>query len=299
MFDAPAFLVTSSWLWLVLALASSLLTAQNVEANRRAKQDGFRMNFWRMTMAAGFWFPLSMLEKWPTDWLFYGAAMFGGVAMIIGFTIQNDLATKHNGRVAILHGPMKAVLVFLLWACVDQTAREHLLANPLVTLGVVGCLATMVLAMAQFRKNDVSWSSFRAVLPIVAVYGMGDILARLAIAPGLLQEQLVVFLFVVATTSAVVSMLIWPWRPNPQVPFLDKKLIQHSFRAALGSMANQVCFFIALVIGPSPAYVSMVCLLAPVWLLVYHRMAGIKDDANPIAGTLMVFAAIVLMVLVA
>ena len=299
MIDVPSFFVNSSWLWLVLALASSLLTAQNVESNRRAKQDGFRLNFWRMTMASCFWLPLALLEKWPTNWLFYGAAMFGGVAMIIGFTIQNNLATKHNGRVAILHGPMKAVVVFMLWACIDQNARDHLFARPLITIGVVACLATMVLALAQFRKNDVSWSSFQAVLPIVVVYAMADLLARLSIAPDVLHERLVVFLFVVALTSASVSLLIWPWRPNPQIPFISKPLIRHSVRAALTSMANQVCFFIALVTGPSPAYVSLIGLLAPVWLLVYHRVAGVKDDANPMAGTMLVLVAIILMVLVA
>ncbi|RYG59416.1 MAG: hypothetical protein EON60_10505 [Alphaproteobacteria bacterium] len=299
MLDVPSYLMNTSWLWLVLALASSLLTAQNVEVNRRARQEGFRLNFWRMLMAACFWLPLSLLEKWPLEWTFYGAAMFGGVAMIIGFTIQNELANKHNGRIAILHGPIKAVFVFILWAMIDPIARAHVLQAPLVTIGVVGCLATMVLALAQFRKNDVSWTSFRAVLPIVVLYGMGDVLARLAITPDVLHERLVVFLFVVAATSSIVSLLIWPWRPKPELPMVDRKLIKDSFRAAAGGMANQVCFFMALVLGPSPAYVSMVVLLAPVWLLIYHRWAGIKDDANPIAGTLLVFAAVVLMVLVA
>jgi hypothetical protein len=43
----------------------------------------------------------------------------------------------------------------------------------------------------------------------------------------------------------------------------------------------------------------MVGLLAPVWLLVYHRLVNLKDDASPVAGTVMVVAAIVLMLLVA
>lgn len=297
--DAPALLLQWSWLWLVLAVASSFLTAQNVEANRRAKQEGFRLNFWRMTIAALFWLPLTLLETWPREMMFYAAAMFGGVAMIIGFTIQNDLAAKHNGRVAILHMPMKAVLVFALWAVVDPAARAHLFEKPWVTLGVLGCLTVMVVALAEFRKNDVSWSSLRAVMPIVVTYGMGDILARMVIRPELLHERLVIFLFVVAATSALVSLLIWPWRPKPEVPLFNKKLIQASVRAAMGSTANQVCFFMALVLGPSPAYVSMVALMAPAWLLVYHRLAGIRDDANPLAGTLVVLAAIVLMMLVA
>jgi hypothetical protein len=299
MSETPTLLLHAPWLWLVLAVASSLLSAQNVETNRRAKQEGFRLNFWRMSIAALFWLPLTLLEKWPTDLAFYAAGIFGGMAIILGFTIQNDLANRHNGRVAIIHMPLKAVLVFALWAMFDPIAREHVFHNPLITVGVVAALATMVFALAEFRKNDVSWSSFRAVLPIVVVYAFGDIFARLTITPDQLHARLVIFLFLVAASSAIGSLLMWPWRPKPELPLYTPKLMKDAVRAAMGSTANQVCFFMALVLGPSPAYVSMVALMAPVWLLGYHRWAGIKDDANPLAGTIVVAAAILLMFIVA
>lgn len=291
-------IVDWNWLWLPLALASSLLAAQNVEANRRAKQEGFRLNFWRMAMAAMVWLPLALVHHWPRDGAFYAAAMFAGISMIIGFTIQNDLASRHNGRVAIVYLPLKAVGVFLVWAMIDPVAQAHLFEKPWVTVGVLACLGAMVTALAEFRKHDVSWQSLKAVLPIVLVYGAGDILARLNMAPHELTDRLVVFLCVMTLTSAGVSLLVWPWRPKPELPLVTPKLLRCAAHAAVGSTANQVCFFIALVLGPNPAYVSMVVLLAPVWLLVYHRLAGIKDDASPVAGTMMVAAAIVLMVLV-
>ncbi len=287
------------WLWLPLALLSSLLSAQNVEANRRSGQEGFRLNLWRMGYAALFWSPLALLQNWPTDPAFYAVAIFAGFGLMIGFTIQNDLAMKHNGRVAILHMPLKAVAVFLLWAVIDPVARHHVISQPLTTLGVMACLGIMVGAMAEFRKNDVSWSSLRAVMPIVVLYGAADLLTRLVIQPHDLQERLIVFLWLMTSSSALVSLIFWRWRPHAHLPIYTPRLARAGAMAALGGTANQVCFFGALVLGPSPAYVSMVALLAPVWLLFYHRLRGVRDDASPIAGTIMVFAAIILMVLVA
>ncbi len=292
-------LLTWPWMWLLLALASSLLAAHNVEINRQARQEGYRLNFWRASMTSLFWLPLTLLYPWPTDWSFYAAAFFCGVAMIVGFTIQNDLANKHNGRVAILYVPLKAVLVFIIWAILDPVARAHVIDNPLITLGVGVCLTTMVVALAEFRKNDVSLSSLRAVMPIVLLYSLGDIFTRLNLPADSLQERLLVFLFVVAATSSVVSLMIYPFRPKPEVAFYTPKLVKSAFRASLGQMGNQVCFVMALVLAPNPAYASMVMMLTPVWLLVYHRYAGVKDDANPIAGTVVVMAAIILMFLVA
>lgn len=287
--------MTPPFLWLISALVSSMLSAQNVEMNRRAKQEGFRLNLWRMGLSALFWFPLAMLQPWPHDPLFYVAAIFGGLVLIVGFTIQTDLAVKHNGRVAIVYMPLKAILVFLVWMLVSVHAREHLIEHPLRGLGVLVCLGIMVAALFSFRKHDVSWSSFKAVLPIVVLYGAADILTKSIISPAQLGQELIVFLFVISAASAGVSCLLLPWRPQPQLPLVTPMLIRHGGWAAFGSTLNQVCFFIALILGPSPAYVSMVALLAPVWLLVFHRLSGIKDDASPVAGTVLVGAAILLM----
>lgn len=287
------------WVWLPLALLASLIAAQNVEMNRRARQEGFRLNLWRTGIAAIFWLCVSPFFTWPQDGLFYAAAMFGGVAMIIGFTIQNDLANKHNGRVAILYMPIKAVGVFVVWAMISPTAREHIFDKPLVAVGVIACLATMVAAMAEFRKNDVSWRSLRAIMPIVAVYGAGDILTRLVINPAELMQTLPAFFCVSTVTSTLVSLMLWPWRPKREISSFNRKLAKDGAKASVCSTVNQMLFVISLVMAPSPAYASMILLLTPVWLLVYHRVVRIPDDANPIAGTVIVIAAVALMLLVA
>ena len=286
------------WLWLPLAVGSSLVVANNVEINRRARQDSYRLNMWRMILAALFWLPLALRQPWPHNGLFYAAAMFSGVGMIIGFVIQNDLAKKHNGRVAILYMPLKAVLVFVVWAVVDPAARQLIIDKPLATLGVLGCLAVMVGSLGEFRKHDVSWESLKTVMPIVVIYGASDLLTRTAIDPAELHQRLIVFLSVGTATSALVSLMLWPWRPKPELPFVTKKLLKAGAYAATGSSVNQVCYASAVVLAPSPAYAGMIVLLSPVWLLVYHRMVNIHDDASPVAGTVMVAAAIILMVLV-
>jgi hypothetical protein len=290
----------SLWLW--LALASSLISAQNVEMNRRAKQEGFRLNLWRMGLSSLFWLPLALLQPWPIfthHWLFYLAAAASGIALIVGFTIQNDLAQRHNGRVAVIHMPLKAVVVFLLWAICMPEARAHYFENLAMTLGVLGCLSVMAAALMAFRKNDISWHSLQAVLPIVGLYAASDIFTRLTMPTADLQSSLIVFLFVMTLSSVVASLLWWPWRPRPELSLTHPKLVRAAGWAAVGGTLNQACFFSALMLGPSPAYVSMVALLTPVWLLMYHRVKGIPDNASPLAGTALVLAAIVLMYLVA
>lgn len=216
--------------------------------------------------------------------------------MIVGFTIQTDLAVKHNGRVAILHMPLKALLVFVVWMVVSSDARNHLLQNPLHVAGVATALCVMVVALYSFRRHDVSWSSFKAVLPIVILYGAGDILTRLTLDPAELQSQIIVFLFILTSTSAIVSALLLPWRPQPALPLVTPTLLRHGGWAAFGATLNQLCFFYCPGAWPQPRLCEYGCLIGPVWLLVYHRIAKIRDDASPIAGTIVVMAAVLLMV---
>jgi drug/metabolite transporter (DMT)-like permease len=289
-------------LWLWFALASSVISAQNTEMNRKAGQEGFRLNLWRMAISAVIWLPLALLNPWPSlteHGMFYFAAAGSGVGMIIGFTIQNDLARSHNSRVAVLHMPLKALLVFMLWGLFNATAREHYFSNPQKVVGILICLGVMAAALFAFRRNDASWSSLKAVLPIVGIYGAFDIFAKVSMPPGDFQANLIIFLCVMSLSSVAASVLYLPWRPQPKLPLFHPKLMRAGGWAALGGMLNQTCFFAALLLGPSPAYVSMVALLTPVWLLAYHRLMHIPDNASPLAGTVVVIAAMVLMWLVA
>lgn len=282
-------------IWLAAALASSMLAANNAENNRRFQQEGFRLNLWRTLLITLFWAPLAMIMPWPDDWRFYAAAVFGGVGMIIGNKVQADLSARHNGRVAILHMPVKALFVYVMWLLIDPAARAHVLGNPEIAVIVLLCFTVMVMAMNAMRSNDASWDALRLMLPVVVFYGLGDIFTKFVITPEQMGSRLVIYLFLMSAVSAVASLAYWPWRPRPEVPFYSRRMLEASAWAATSSALNHVCFMIALVYGPNPAYASMISLLAPVWLLIYHRVRGIKDDAKPGAGLMLVGAAIILM----
>jgi hypothetical protein len=283
-----------AFIWLAAALGTSLTHAYAAEINRRFKQDGYRLNLLRTSICAVFWLPVAAINSWQHPWLFYAAAIFGGVGMAIGNTIQNNLAAKHNGRVAIVYMPLKALVVFGAWVLIDPGARAHVLDDPMKVPLILGLFTIMVLAMNAMRKNDTSWAALLAVLPIVALYSTGDVLTRLAMPATDLGHKVVVFMWVVYATATVAGLVYYPWRRHPQQPLISPKLFHAAMEAAAASSLSYMCFLIALTKAPNPAYVSMICLLAPVWLLVYHRLRDVPDDANPYAGLVLVVAAMLL-----
>lgn len=286
-------------MWLVPSLVGSVVGANQAELNRIYQQCGYRLTLWRTVMMAVIWAPLVLVGHWPHDPLFYAAATFSGVGMLVGSTITSNLAASHNGRVAVLHMPLKALVVFLAWLVINEPARDRILERPDRLPLVLLSLAVMAGALFTFRRNDASWGTLRQVLPVVALYSCNDICTRLVMPAAELKDKLVLFLFIMVSVCALCGALVWPWRPRRKLPLATRPLLEAAGLGAVGGVVNQMCFFSALAMAPNPAYASMLMLLTPVWLLMWHRWKGIKDDASPVAGTVLVVAAIVLMIAVA
>lgn len=280
-------------IWLFAAVAHSIFAACNAEINRIFQQEPFRLNLMRTAIATLVWLPLALVQPWPTDQLFYVTAVFSGVAIVFGNLVLNDLSMRMSGRVAALHIPLKAILVFAAWPLIDDAAWVHMTQEEPWQVGI-GLLffAIMVAALNAMRRNDASWSALKVLVPVILFYTVADIAARLQLEHENFGQLLVVYLFVAMSVSVVFSILLLPFRPHPERPLVSRKLFQAAGWAATISMLNHVCFFIALTLAPNPAYVSMLGLMAPAWLMMYHRAFRIKDDASPWAGMVLVLGSI-------
>lgn len=284
-------------MWLPAAVGNSILSGAQAEINRRYKQEPFRMNMWRTFLAALFWMPFALIQPWPTDTMFYSAAAFCGFSMVIGNNIMNELSARHNGRVAVLHMPVKAFIVLVAWAFITPSEWYHLTHEDLwQQAAALMFFGIMVAAMNAMRSNDASWGALKALVPVIFIYAASDIAARLVLTPTNLTSLLIVYMFIASSVSAVFSLMMIPWRPKPDLPLADRNLVEAGGLAALITVMNHTCFFIGLALAPNPAYVSMVALLAPAWLFVYHRVFNIPDHASPWASMVLVMGSIGLLI---
>lgn len=278
-------------LWLATALAHSVVTAHNADINRRYRQDGYRLNTLRSLLASLLWLPFLLISPWPDSPFFYAVAIFSGVSMSVTFTIGSNLAAKHNGRVAILHVPLAGVLVFLAWLIISAPARAHFVAEPGDAVVAVLAVIIMVFSLAHMRRHDVSWQIFLHILPKVFLAATATILTRLALPADELYDRLPIFLFLSFFTCTACGALIYPWRPQADKPFFTRNLVKASSLSAIGGSINHMLFVIAVAYAPNPAYVNLIALLTPVWLMMYHKAKGIPDNANPFAGFILILGA--------
>lgn len=293
--------------WFLYGLISSLALAIRSDVNRRLKLDGFRLNFWRSAFAAVFFLPFVFLADFPNvndAPLYYILSLVTAVVSIVAVTIKFNLASQHNGRVANLEGPLKAFTAFFIWLIVDPDSLQELMNKPLTAIGVIAMMSLATYAVSGMRKNDASWQAFLLIAPVGVLVGVLDGVVKLALPSGTDFYAVGAYLFIVFSVASAVSFpIIWSRRNLKRKiwllgefgdgkPIVMPGIIMAGFWTGLLTFIGVACVYQAFVAAPNPGYPLAIVMTTPIWLLIFHKVRGIPDDASPLMGTLMVVSGI-------
>ncbi len=286
-------------LWIFFAMIAGLGTAAQAEVNRQFKINGLVLTFGRFMMATLLLLPFVMGLKWPEPSLFYAAAAMSGAISVFGKVVQFNLAAQHNGRVSTLFMPLQAFTVFFLWMMVDSTVAEAYAAAPLRLAGVLMCFSVVAACMFAIRRNDIGWKAFVMVAPVGILYACMDVITK-----SILDEQsttvigiALIYVFIASMSGLLVSSGFLARQSNVLKKITNKKVLKASVIVAAMYITAYVAFIMAIMRVTNPAYVNALMMLTPAWLLAYNKLRNVPDDANPVAGTVMVAAAVALILI--
>lgn len=282
-------------MWVAFALVSSLALAASSELNRHMQLSGLRLTFWQ-------WFGTTLILLcalpglwWPENAFFYFLAAVNGVVTALGSRVQLNLARNHNGRVAALIMPLKILFAFFLWLALDHVSLAAFAASPIRSGLIGGALLLIFVSIFKLRHNDTSWNAIRLMAPVGIAYATLDVFIKASMVGAPLLATAMAFTLIMAATACITALvMIFLQEKNPDLQgiMFKRKMIHAGMLMAMMGMIAFVCLICSLADAPNPAYTSAILLLTGVWLLIYHRLRGIKDDANPLAGTLLVIGAI-------
>lgn len=298
--------------WFLLSLIASLALAIRSDVNRRLKLDGFRLNFWRSVFSALMLLPFVFIADFPSiedNPLFYILALITSVVSMVATTIKFNLASQHNGRVANLEGPLKAFTAFFIWLLIDPESLQDLIDRPFIALGVISMMCLATYAMNGMRRHDASWQAFLMIGPMGLLVGILDGVFKLAMPEGSSFALISGYLFIVFGVSSVIAFPVIWFRRNLKrrvwllgefgdgKPIVVPGMIMAGFWTALLTVIPAVALFKAFILSPNPGYPSAIMMMIPIWLLVYHKIRKIPDDASPFMGTLMVLSGVGLVII--
>lgn len=286
--------------WVLCGVVVSILVGVVSELNRRFQLDGFRLNFWRSLVMVTLLAPIAPFVQWPeAHSLLYPVAILGGCISVFGNTIRLNLAASHNGRVATLFSPIKTFTLFLIWLLVDAASWQRMVENPLEAVGVLCMFVLAAYSLMNMRKNDHSWQALLLMAPVGFLYAVNDAFGKMAL--DMVEEDkwggIVAILLVGFSVSVMLSGSIMMARRSPLRPICPPGMLKAGVILGAISVVKLSIFYYGMVKTPNPSYLAAIMMLTPVWFLIYHRIVGVKDDASPVMGTLMVLSAIGLVII--
>lgn len=280
--------------WILFALLLSFTAAFFAEANRYFKMDGYRLIFWQGVTSTVILTPILFTVPWPAPSLFYVGAIFMGTVAAISAAMRFNLSAQKKGRITTLFLPVESIGAFFLWLMIDEQQRLFLWENPLTLIAILTSFLLISIALNQIRKNDACWQTFIIVAPLGLMHAFTGVFSKMALPPALNIEMVLLYLFVVrlAMTLSAGCLLLGKRQHNWAPPGM---LRAGSLYGVLSTIAG-ASFIAAIQTAPNPGYVAAIIMLAPVWIMLLHRARGIRDDASPRAGLVMVAGAVLLAV---
>lgn len=283
--------------WALYAVLHSLCRAFFVETNRVYKVDSWHLTFLQALFGLLVLIPFTPLMHWPADPRFYFAAVIVALITAVGYMIQLGLAAQKSGRVSGMYMPLEALSAAIIWILVMPVALQLHTQNLLLSAGVAAAFALATYGMARIRKSDISASTFLIVAPVGVTYALSGIATKIVMPPVMIIPTVLTYSFVcfVVMTLALGTVLLLKKKASRAM--LERRTLHAGMLTGAFSVVGSLSFVASVALAPNPGYTSMIAMMLPVWLLLFHKALGIEDQASRIAAA-MISAGVIILIAV-
>lgn len=281
--------------WMFFALVGSLFQAGFVEANRIFRVDARLLNFWHVVAILVLFIPLIPYMSWPDERSFYWLAMAVAFGMAISMQILFGLARRHNGRVSSMYLPLEVAITYGLWFALYPTTAEIYNYNPMLQNATFLAFCLFSMSLLMIRRNDIGWSAFIAVIPVAIFFAVRTVFSKIAltdIGDDMIGHTLSFTFLIYLGVLPIAGLLLkfnGGFSKTASLPPIKASII-----CAFLALLSFVFYMLGVTLAPNPAFITMIFMLVPVWLLLVHILTGVEDDASPWAGMVMIIGGMVL-----
>lgn len=281
--------------WALYAILHSLCRAFFVETNRIYKLDSWQLTFMQALFGFVVMLPLVPFMVWPSDPRFYFAGVVVALITAVGYMIQLGLAAQKTGRVSGMYMPLEAVTATVVWVLVMPAALEIHLQNVMLSLGVMAALALTTIGMYRIRETDMSWQTFLVVAPVGVTYAVSGIATKIVMPETSIIPVVLTYCFVGFTTMAVVLGAVLLAKRKATAAMLEKNALRGGLLTGGFSVIGSFCFVASVAMAPNPGYVSILAMLLPVWLMLFHKAMGLADNAARVPAAILLAGVVLLL----
>ena len=280
--------------WVLFALIAALFQAGFVEANRPMKAKAAQLNFLHVAGGLALSIPLLPWMIFPEDPVFYAAFVIIGAISVVGCMMQMHMSSQKNGRVASMWMPVSTFSGFFLWLVVDPSLAQSYLGSFVTMGGIAVAFLICSMSLSSMRRNDDGWRSFLIVAPVGVLYGLNGVIIKYIMPETPEMGHLLTYNLMYYAVAVIMQAFVLVGMRQMTPELVQRHMMKGGLVVALCSFITGITIVKAITLASNPAYAGMVMMTVPVWLMIYHKAVGVRDDADPKSGLMLVAGALLL-----
>ena len=283
------------YLWILLGFAAAIISVAIPLIQEHHKADGYSIAVWIKIVVVISSFPFVLATGFPTDphfyWFIGGTAILWSISDVVYFSAVGQVGAGVISRIL----PIASIISFPIWFIFDPNLLDKYLSNPPQFIGICLILLGSTYFAMQMKKCAISLQALRLVWFVLFAAIIGPLLNKLAL--GYTSTKQAPFSFMLI--QGLWMLGFWGIfalikKPVPLAIFLSPQTIKTG--VLIGLAASCVLYFktYALKLCENPALLTTILLTDAVWILLFYRAIGRKDNSNIWTGLGIVGCAIAL-----
>jgi len=273
--------MTYQLIWITLGIVAAIVSSGIPLVQEKHKGNPFAVAIWVKIGVALLTLPLVLyfgLPDTPRFYIFAGlSAAIWSISDVIYYRSVSEVGAGVISRVL----PSAAILTFLVWFMINPDQLQKYLDNPiqggLIFLIIV---AASLLAMLM-KKCPVSWRGLQLVWFVLLAAAIGPLVEKICMGDTPKMKMPFAMVFV----QAVMMLGFWAVYTLVKKPITREVFVlPTSWKTGLLIsifMTVALCArFSALQYVENPAFLSVILFTDSLWILLYYRLIGRKDDSK-------------------
>lgn len=290
--------------WIFFALLAALAQAAAPLVSEHFKARALDILFGGRVLVALVTLPVVLSLPVPQDPVFYllvvcTAAVFSASDLIY-FARAIDTGA---GAVTRIEGLVVGV-TFILWTAITPSLLLNYFHEPLRFAGIALSLAGSVYFTLRLRRCELNARLLRSMAPMILLGALGIVFGKSAMAHA--PQHSAVWYYTFLQSMLVLSIygaIMTSRRLARYFPALAGQKALPPGRMVFAALCMGACWavhtpakYYAISVVENPAYVTVIGLTAPLWVMLAYRLVGRREQGDVRSGLGIVFCAFLLVV---
>lgn len=223
----------------------------------------------------------------PTDPLFYLGVGITSVVGVAGDVMVFNAGAKYGGGVTSRVMPLQVFGGFLLWLLIHPEQLGDYAAAPWRSAGILAALAACTWFSMRLHRCAISRAAYIELIPAIAAYAITIVFNKFAMDHAPTDSGVYNYMFV-QCLMAVPMFAVYGFygrkTRSDGVRFLSRRVLVAAVVLCAAWMVHMIFKLYAMAWTSNPAYVAAIILTAPLFIQVYYRLTGHREEADVGAG---------------